>query len=87
VRKRSFRRGAPALEDRHLSPKNRLYSTRVVAVAGGTSFLAIENIPHGWRACETYRFEAPDVLVEVFELAEPGKDFKADSEARLLRAR
>ncbi|MCM2334559.1 MAG: FABP family protein [Anaeromyxobacteraceae bacterium] len=48
---------------------------------------AIENLPPGWRARETYRFEGPDVLVEVFELAEPGKEFKPYSEARLTRAR
>ena len=45
---------------------------------------AIENIPPGWRARETYRFEGAD-LVEVFELAEPGKDFAVYSEARLQR--
>jgi hypothetical protein len=45
---------------------------------------AIENIPPGWRARETYRFEGAD-LVEVFELAEPGQDFAVYSEARLQR--
>jgi hypothetical protein len=45
---------------------------------------AIENIPPGWRARETYRFDGAD-LVEVFELAEPGKDFAVYSEARLQR--
>ena len=48
---------------------------------------AIENIPPGWRARETYRFEGPDVLVEVFELAEPGKEFAVYSQARLRRTR
>jgi len=48
---------------------------------------AIENIPPGWRARETYRFEGPDLLVELFELAEPGKDFTTYSEARLRRTR
>ena len=47
---------------------------------------AIENIPPGWRARETYRFESPDVLVERFELAEPGKDFALYSESRLTRS-
>jgi hypothetical protein len=46
---------------------------------------AIENIPAGWRARERYSFEAPDVLVEVFELAEPGKDFALYSRCRLDR--
>jgi len=48
---------------------------------------SIENIPPGWRARETYRFEGPDQLVELFELAEPGKEFTTYSEARLKRAR
>jgi hypothetical protein len=48
---------------------------------------AIENIPPDWRARETYRFEGPDELVEVFELAEPGKDFTTYSEAHLKRVR
>ena len=45
---------------------------------------AIENIPPGWRARETYRVSG-DALVEVFELAEPGRDFVVYSEARLKR--
>lgn len=48
---------------------------------------AIENIPAGWRARETYRFAADDEMVEVFELAEPGKEFTVYSEARLKRQR
>ena len=48
---------------------------------------AIENIPPGWRARETYRFEGPDEFVEVFELAEPGKEFTTYSETRLRRVR
>jgi hypothetical protein len=46
---------------------------------------AIENIPAGWRAKETYILLGPDELVERFELAEPGKDFELYSEARLRR--
>ena len=46
---------------------------------------AIENIPPGWRARETYVFTGPDELVERFELAEPGKDFELYSETRLRR--
>ena len=45
---------------------------------------AIENIPPGWKARETYRFDG-DELVEVFELAEPGKEFTIYSEMRLRR--
>ena len=36
----------------------------------------IENIPAGWRARETYKLLSADEFVEVFELAEPGKDFE-----------
>ena len=46
---------------------------------------AIENIPAGWRARETYMLLGPDELVERFELAEPGKDFELYSETRLRR--
>jgi hypothetical protein len=46
---------------------------------------AIENIPPGWRARETYFLAGPDELVERFELAEPGKDFELYSETRLRR--
>lgn len=47
---------------------------------------AIENIPPGWRARETYTLRGPDEIEEVFELAEPGKDFAIYSRARLSRA-
>jgi hypothetical protein len=46
---------------------------------------AIENIPPGWRARETYILVGPDELVERFELAEPGKDFELYTENRLRR--
>jgi hypothetical protein len=46
---------------------------------------AIENIPLGWRARETYVLIGPDELVERFELAEPGKEFELYSETRLRR--
>jgi nitrobindin-like protein len=45
----------------------------------------IENIPAGWRARETYRIVSPDEFVEVFELAEPGKDFEIYTESRYKR--
>jgi hypothetical protein len=45
----------------------------------------IENIPAGWRARETYRIVSPDEFVEVFELAEPGKDFEIYTENRYKR--
>lgn len=48
---------------------------------------AIENIPAGWRARETYTFRSDDEFIEKFELAEPGKDFAPYSETRFQRAR
>jgi hypothetical protein len=48
---------------------------------------AIENIAPGWRARENYRFEGPDELVEVFELAGPGEEFTTYTETHLRRVR
>ena len=45
----------------------------------------IENIPTGWRARETYRIVNADEFTEVFELAEPGKDFQIYSEGHFRR--
>ena len=57
------------------------------ATPGSFSFTteAIENIPAGYRARETYTMKGPDELEEVFELAEPGKDFALYSRTRLRR--
>jgi hypothetical protein len=46
---------------------------------------AIENIPAGFRARETYEMISADEFTEVFELAEPGKDFEVYSKAVLKR--
>src|SRR5262245_3684856 len=48
---------------------------------------AIENIPPGFRARETYREVSPTEFIEVFELAAPGKDFAIHSETRLTKRR
>ena len=48
---------------------------------------AIENIPAGWRARETYVLHGPDELEEVFELAEAGKPFEVYSRSRFERSR
>jgi hypothetical protein len=48
---------------------------------------AIENIPEGWRARETYRVLGPDEFEEIFELAEPGKPFELYSRTRLKRVK
>lgn len=46
---------------------------------------AIENIPPGWRARETYRFANPGEFTETFELAQPGGEFQVYSVSRLKR--
>jgi hypothetical protein len=48
---------------------------------------AIENIPAGYRARETYTILSHDEFIERFEIAEPGKDFALYSEAHLKRVR
>jgi hypothetical protein len=65
------------------------YVHDVDAKPGTVSFTteAIENIPPGWRARETYILHSPDDLEEIFELAEQGKDFALYSRTRLRRAR
>lgn len=60
------------------------------SVAAGADSLvftseAIENIPAGYRARETYRILGPDEFVERFELAEPGAGFVLYSEGRFKR--
>jgi hypothetical protein len=46
---------------------------------------SIENIPAGFRARETYKILGPDEFIEVFEIAEPGKDFELYSEGHFKR--
>lgn len=46
---------------------------------------AIENIPTGFKARETYTFAGADGLEEKFEVAEPGKQFDLYSLNRLRR--
>ena len=62
---------------------------QAIASSDGKSFIfvteQIENIPAGWRARETYRIVGPDEFVEVFELAEPGKDFEPYTEGHFRR--
>jgi hypothetical protein len=48
---------------------------------------ALENIPPGYRARETYVVHGPDEFEEIFELAGPGKEFELYSRTRLKRVR
>jgi hypothetical protein len=45
----------------------------------------IENIPDGWRARETYKILNQDEYIEVFELAEPQKQFATYAESHWTR--
>ncbi len=48
---------------------------------------AIENIPPGWRAKETYEVLSEDQIRETFELAEPNKPFAVYSKVTLNRVK
>ena len=48
---------------------------------------AIENVPAGWRARETYIIHGPDEFEEVFELSEAGKRFEVYSRTILKRVK
>jgi hypothetical protein len=48
---------------------------------------AVENIPAGWRARETYMLTGSDQLEEILEPAPPGKEFEPYSHSRLTRTR
>jgi len=46
---------------------------------------ALENVPAGWKARESYIIHGPDEFEEVFELAQSGKPFEVYSRARFKR--
>jgi hypothetical protein len=46
---------------------------------------AIENIPAGYRARESYTVTGADSFIERFEIAEPAKDFELYSETQFTR--
>jgi hypothetical protein len=48
---------------------------------------AIENIPTGYRARETYVTHGPDEFEEIFELAEPSKALEVYSRTRFSRVK
>ena len=68
------------------SPKSR-HRASVMPADGPIVFEteAIENIPPGFRARETYTRRGPDAFDETFELAEPGKDYQVYSRTRFTR--
>ena len=48
---------------------------------------ALENVPSGWKARETYEVVSPDEFVETFELAQGAGAYEVYSKARLKRVR
>jgi hypothetical protein len=48
---------------------------------------AIENIPAGWRAKETYHIASENEFTETFELAPLGKEFEVYSKVTLKRVK
>ena len=61
---------------------------RRIAADGKTMVFSSENIvniPKGWRARETYRFNGANELEETFELAAPGKPFELYSKVQLKK--
>jgi hypothetical protein len=48
---------------------------------------AIENIPNGWRARETYRIVSHNEITETFDLAPPTKPFELYTKVTLKKAK
>jgi hypothetical protein len=48
---------------------------------------ALENVPAGWKARETYEVVSPDEFVETFELASGAGPYEVYSKARFKRVR
>jgi len=48
---------------------------------------ALENVPAGWKARETYEVVSPDEFIETFELASGGGAYEIYSKARFRRVR
>jgi hypothetical protein len=46
---------------------------------------SIENIPSGYRARETYQITGENEFTEIFEIAEPAKDFQTYTKTTLRR--
>lgn len=49
--------------------------------------VSFENFSNEWRARETYEVISPDEFIEIFELAEPGKDFVVYSRNHFKRTK
>jgi hypothetical protein len=47
--------------------------------------VSFENFSNDWKARETYEIVSPDEFTEIFELAEPGKEFQVYSRNHFKR--
>jgi len=47
--------------------------------------VGIEDVPRGFRAKETYRLIGENEIEDIFELAEPDKEFEVYSRVKLIR--
>ena len=75
---------------RHFHGEGFVNSYRQLVVADRPELMvfeseSFENFNNSWRARETYEFISKDELVELFELAAPGKDFVLYSRTHLKR--
>ena len=64
----------------------RVLGSRFIQVRNQSKYPPQEKNPKG-ETRETYVFSGPDQLEEIFEIAEPGKDFELYSRSRLTRVR
>jgi len=85
----SFDRSRKALVLRQFHQEGFVNQFVVTASAGSKIIFeseALENVPKGWRARETYELVSPDEFVETFEIASTGA-FEVYSRARFKRKR
>jgi hypothetical protein len=63
------------------------YALQPPAAAGRLVFEseALENVPGGWKARESYEVVSPDEFVETFELSQAGGPYVIYSRNRLRR--
>jgi hypothetical protein len=83
-------RKAHVLRQFHVEGFVTQYRSEMIAPDGKTLVFtaeALENLPAGFRAKETYKIISNDEFVEVFELAAPGKEFAVYSENHFKRQR
>ena len=87
----SYDRGRKVLVLRQLHQESFVIQYAVVPGATATRVTfeseALENVPAGWRARETYEVVSPDEFVETFELAMGDKPYEVYSRGRFKSSR